>query len=225
MGDVGASLTGEHQMVSVLIPAAGNGERLGLGPKAFLRVGGKTLLEWTLEAFQGAAEVLVALPPGVEAPKGLRATFLEGGRTRQESVARLLEAASLPLVLVHDVARPFASRGLVGRVLEASRTTGAAVPVLPLPDTLIRPEGEAYGEVVPREALRLVQTPQGFFTALLREAHAYARKRELSASDDAQLVRALGYPVALVEGERSAFKITYPEDLLLAEALARVWNA
>ncbi|MFX6427813.1 NTP transferase domain-containing protein, partial [Acinetobacter baumannii] len=61
MGIVGASLTSEHRMVSVLIPAAGNGERLGLGPKAFLRVGGKTLLEWAVEAFKEAAEVLVAL--------------------------------------------------------------------------------------------------------------------------------------------------------------------
>ncbi len=210
--------------VSVLIPAAGHGERLGLGPKAFLRVGGRTLLEWALDAFSEAAEVLVALPPGVSPPRGLRAAFMEGGRTRQESVARLLEAASLSLVLVHDVARPFVSRNLVERVLKAAQAQGAAVPVLPVPDTLIRPEGEAYGAVLPREALRLVQTPQGFFTALLREAHAYARKRGLSATDDAQLVQALGYPVSLVEGERTAFKITYPEDLVLAEALARAWN-
>lgn len=98
------------------------------------------------------------------------------------------------------------------------------MPVLPVPDTLIRPEGEGYGAVLPREALRLVQTPQGFFTALLREAHAYARTKGFSATDDAQLVQALGYPVALVEGERTAFKITYPEDLVLAEALARAWN-
>lgn len=86
------------------------------------------------------------------------------------------------------------------------------------------PEGEAYGRVVPREAFRLVQTPQGFFTALLREAHAYARRKS-RASDDAQLVQALGYPVALVEGEATAFKITHPQDLVLAEALARVWSA
>jgi 2-C-methyl-D-erythritol 4-phosphate cytidylyltransferase len=129
------------------------------------------------------------------------------------------------MVLVHDVARPFVSRKLVERVLEATRREGAAVPVLPVPDTLVCPEEARYGEVLPREALRLVQTPQGFFTALLREAHAYARKRGLTATDDAQLVRALGYPVALVEGERTAFKITYQEDLPLAEALARVWNA
>lgn len=211
--------------VSVLIPAAGNGLRLGRGPKAFLQVGGRTLLEWTLAAFRDAAEVLVALPPGAEPPKGLKALFLEGGTTRQASVARLLEAASLPLVLVHDVARPFVSRGLVERVLEAARRSGAAVPVLPVPDTLMAPEGEAYGRVVPREAFRLVQTPQGFFTALLREAHAYARRKGLEASDDAQLVQALGYPVALVEGEATAFKITHPQDLVLAEALARVWSA
>jgi 2-C-methyl-D-erythritol 4-phosphate cytidylyltransferase len=116
--------------VSVLIPAAGNGLRLGRGPKAFLQVGGRTLLEWTLAAFRDAAEVLVALPPGAEPPKGLGAVFLEGGATRQASVARLLEAASLPLVLVHDVARPFVSRGLVARVLEAAQRSGAAVPVL-----------------------------------------------------------------------------------------------
>ncbi|WP_198665536.1 2-C-methyl-D-erythritol 4-phosphate cytidylyltransferase [Thermus sediminis] len=211
--------------VSVLIPAAGNGKRLGLGPKAFLRVAGRTLLEWALLPFGEAAEVLVALPPGTEPPGAFRATFLEGGRTRQESVARLLEAASLPVVLVHDVARPFVSRSLVHRVWEAARLQGAVAPVLPVPDTLVRPEGAQYGEVVPREDFRLVQTPQGFFTALLREAHAYAGKRGLSATDDAQLVRALGYPVALVEGERTAFKVTYREDLLLAEAVARVWNA
>ncbi len=211
--------------VSVLIPAAGEGRRLGLGPKAFLEVGGRTLLEWVLLAFQEAAEVLVALPPGAKPPEGLRATFLEGGRTRQESVARLLEAASLPVVLVHDVARPFVSPGLIRRVLEATRAQGAAVPVLPVADTLIQAQGETYGPALPREALRLVQTPQGFFTALLREAHALARGKGLSATDDAQLVQALGYPVALVPGERTAFKITYPEDLLLAEALARVWNA
>ena len=111
------------------------------------------------------------------------------------------------------------------RVLEAAQRSGAAVPVLPVPDTLMAPEGEAYGRVVPREAFRLVQTPQGFFTALLREAHAYARRKGLEASDDAQLVQALGYPVALVEGEATAFKITHPQDLVLAEALARVWSA
>ncbi len=166
----------------------------------------------------------MALPPGVESPKGLPATFIEGGATRQASVARLLEAASLPLVLVHDAARPFVSQTLVQRVLEKAREVGAAVPVLPVADTLIRPEEGAYGEALPREALRLVQTPQGFFTALLREAYAYAERKGLRATDEAQLVRALGYPVALVEGEATAFKITYPQDLLLAEALARVWS-
>jgi 2-C-methyl-D-erythritol 4-phosphate cytidylyltransferase len=208
--------------VSVLLPAAGLGERLGRGPKAFVRVGGRTLLDWALETFAFADEVLVALPPGYRMEDRGRVRYLEGGSTRQESVARLLEEASAPMVLVHDVARPFASRDLALRVLEKARAFGAAVPVLPVPDTLVEAVGEEYGPALPRERLRLVQTPQGFFTALLREAHAYARKKGLQATDDAQLVRALGYPVALVEGEARAFKLTYPQDLALAEAL--VWS-
>lgn len=208
--------------VSVLLPAAGLGERLGRGPKAFLELKGRRLLDWVLEAFSFADEILVALPPGYQLPDRGRVRYLEGGRTRQESVRRLLEEASGSLVLVHDVARPLASRTLAFRVLEKAQATGAAVPVLPVPDTLVEAVGESYGPVLPRERLRLVQTPQGFFTALLREAHAYALEKGLQATDDAQLVRALGYPVALVEGEARAFKITYPEDLALAEAM--VWN-
>lgn len=209
--------------VSVLLPAAGLGERLGQGPKAFVRLGGRTLLDWVLETFSFADEILVALPPGYQLPDRGRVRYLEGGRNRQESVARLLEAASAPMVLVHDVARPLASRALALRVLEKARATGAAVPVVPVADTLVEAVEGEYGPALPRERLRLVQTPQGFFTALLREAHVYARKEGLQTTDDAQLVRALGYPVALVEGEVRAFKITYPEDLALAQAL--VWNA
>jgi len=209
--------------VSVLLPAAGLGERLGQGPKAFLKVGGRTLLDWVLDTFSFADEILVALPPGYRLPDRGRVRYLEGGKTRQESVARLLAEANTAMVLVHDVARPFASRALALRVLEKARATGAAVPVLPVPDTLVEAVGGEYGPVLPRERLRLVQTPQGFFTALLREAHAYAKMKGIQATDDAQLVRALGYPVALVEGEVRAFKITYPEDLALAQAL--VWNA
>lgn len=86
------------------------------------------------------------------------------------------------------------------------------------------PEGEAYGRVVPREAFRLVQTPQGFSPPSSGRPTPTPGGRS-RASDDAQLVQALGYPVALVEGEATAFKITHPQDLVLAEALARVWSA
>ena len=206
-------------MVSLLLVAAGKGERLGKGvPKALVRVLGKTLLEWALLRFPVVDEVLVALPSGAEPPLGLKARFLEGGKTRQESVYRLLKEASGELVLVHDAARAFVVPEAVHRVREAAQRTGAAVPAIPVPDTLV--EGESvYGRVLDRGRLRLVQTPQGFARELLLGAHEAALAEGRTATDDAQLVRALGHPVALVPGDRRMFKVTYPEDLALFAAL------
>ena len=210
--------------VSVLVPAAGQGTRLGRGPKAFVRVGGRTLLEWTLAAFDWADEVWVALPSGMAQPRAAgRVRFVRGGSERQESVARLLARARGDVVLVHDAARPFVVRSVIDRLLEAVAHYGAAVPVLPVPDTLIEPEEGRYGPALDRSRYALVQTPQAFFREVLAEAHELARTRSLTATDEAQLVRALGYPVELVPGDRRLFKVTYPEDLELAEALARSW--
>ena len=210
--------------VSVLVPAAGQGSRLGRGPKAFVRVGGRTLLEWTLAAFGWADEVWVALPPGMAQPRpSERVGFVRGGSERQESVARLLARARGDVVLVHDAARPFVVRSVIDRLLEAVALYGAAVPVLPVPDTLIEPEEGRYGPALDRSRYALVQTPQAFFREVLAEAHELARTRSLTATDEAQLVQALGYPVELVPGDRRMFKVTYPEDLELAEALARGW--
>ncbi len=204
---------------SLLIPAAGKGERLGKGvPKALVRVLGKTLFEWALLRFPEVDEVLVALPPGTEPPNGLEARFLEGGETRQESVYRLLREARGELVLVHDAARAFVVPEVVERVRKAARETGAAVPAIPVPDTLVEGEVE-YGRVLDRGRLRLVQTPQAFDRELLLKAHEAALKEGRTATDDAQLVRALGHPVALVPGDRRMFKVTYPEDLALFAAL------
>ena len=204
---------------SLLLPAAGKGERLGKGvPKALVRVLGKTLLEWALLRFPAVDEVLVALPPGAPPPPGLNARVLEGGKTRQESVYRLLKAATGELVLVHDAARAFVVPEAVRRVYEAAREAGAAAAAVPVPDTLVEGESE-YGRVLDRSRLRLVQTPQGFSRELLLRAHEAALAEGRTATDDAQLVRALGHPVALVPGDRRMFKVTYPEDLELLAAL------
>lgn len=208
--------------VSVLLPAAGSGERIGRGPKAFLRVGGKTLLDWALEGFAWADEVVVALPPGFQV-EGLRT--VPGGQTRQQSVYNLVQAATGQVVLVHDVARPFVVRAAVERLLGAVRATGAATLAVPVPDTLVQEEGRQYGQVIAREDYRLVQTPQGFRREVLWQAHQQAQAAGIEFTDDAQLVRWLGHPVALVEGDRRIFKVTYPEDLALAEGLAQVWNS
>jgi 2-C-methyl-D-erythritol 4-phosphate cytidylyltransferase len=122
---------------------------------------------------------------------------------------------------VHDVARPFVPREAIERLLAATLRSGAATLALPIPDTLVEAQGPYYGTALPRERYRLIQTPQGFRRELLLEAH---RKASKVYSDDAQLVLALGHPVTLVEGDPRAFKITYPQDLILAEGLAR-WSS
>lgn len=205
---------------AALIPAAGEGRRLGLGPKAFLELGGRTLLERAVAAFADRVdEVLVAVPTAGLADAARRlpgARVLPGGGTRQETVARLVAATSAELVLVHDAARPFLPAEVIGRVAEAADRAGAASAVVPVADTLVRADD---GAPVPRETLRAVQTPQGFRRELLAEAHARAEREGRGATDDAQLVRALGHEVALVAGSAWLFKITTREDLALARAV------
>src|SRR5204863_455321 len=136
-----------------------------------------------------------------------------GGATRRESVAAGLAALDgADLVLVHDAARPFLSAAVIDRLIAALATHDGAVPVLPVADTLVN----ADGANVPREALRRVQTPQAFRFVTLAAAHRAWRGGE--ATDDAQMVRALGGSVALVQGDTMLEKITYPGDIAAAEA-------
>lgn len=216
----------ERPRVAALIPAAGTGERLGRGPKAFVEVGGRTLLERAVGSFVGRVdEVVVAVSPDMcgEAERlvGRAARVVLGGETRQESVYRLLETTHAEAVLVHDAARPFLPPEVIGAVREAVARSGAASIVMPVADTLVRAE---TGETIDRTPLRAVQTPQGFRREWLLEAHRYAQERGVQVTDDAALVRALGRGVALVEGSAWLMKVTTPADLEMAEALARVWD-
>ncbi|MYE46498.1 MAG: hypothetical protein F4X25_07055 [Chloroflexi bacterium] len=120
-------------------------------------------------------------------------------------------------VLVHDSARPLASSALASRALEAARETGAAVPGLPVADTIKRIDAEGLVRETPdRASLRAIQTPQAFDADLLRRAHATI---EGDATDDAALVEQLGAPVRVIEGEAQAFKVTTAEDLERLRAL------
>jgi 2-C-methyl-D-erythritol 4-phosphate cytidylyltransferase/2-C-methyl-D-erythritol 2,4-cyclodiphosphate synthase len=214
--------------VVALVPAAGRGERLGAArPKAFVPVGGVTLLEHAVRRLFAAGVDRVVVAVGPEELAAARAvlpdevTVVIGGSDRVESVAAALAAAGdAEVVLVHDAARAFAPPEMIRRVVDAVRGGAAAVvPVLPVADTIRATEdGVGSAGVVHRDRLRRVQTPQGFTAAALRAAHARAVDVDRAGiTDDAALVEAAGGDVVLVAGDPDAHKITSPEDLAMAE--------
>ena len=217
-----------------IVVAAGSGDRLGADrPKAFVRLGGRTMLAWSLamlDDHDSVDGIVMVVPEEYEERASLLADDLcatkiaaavPGGATRPDSVAAGLACVpeSAEFVLVHDAARPLAPPEVVDRVIAALRAGAeGAVPALPLADTVKRvgPDG-SVAETLDRSALRAVQTPQGFPAGVLREAlAAYAG----DATDCASMVERLGRPVVCVEGDERAFKVTTPADLARAERLA-----
>ncbi len=202
-----------------IVVAAGSGERFG-GTKQFAHLGGATVLDRAVGVARESCDgVVVVLAPGApwEAPDGVSAT--PGGATRSDSVRAGLALVpdDVDVVVVHDAARPLASRRLFLTVVEAiDEGADAAVPALPVVDTLKRVDGDdRVIETVPRAGLVAVQTPQAFRASALRAAH----ESEAVDTDDAALVEAAGGKVVVVAGERRNLKLTLPDDLELAQAL------
>jgi len=225
------------QQVSAIIVAAGSGSRLGSAlPKAFVLLGGQTILLYSLRTLARVTapvvELVLAVPAGTEraARVEINAAGLElpvkitaGGRERQESVriALALTSAESELVVVHDAARPFASPELFQRCLERAEQMGAVIAAIPVADTLKRVEqSRCISSTVGRAGLWQAQTPQAFVRDLLIEAHERASQNQIVATDDADLVERIGHKVEVVEGSPLNLKITTPDDLTLAEALA-----
>ena len=211
-----------------VVTAAGSGERLGAGiPKAFVELGGRTMLEHAVDGLLGSGvigRVVVAVPADrvsqAAALLGDRATVVEGGAERHDSVGRALAAVGdAEFILVHDAARPFTPADQIRRVV-AALVDGvrAVIPVLRVVDTVkvVDANGVVLG-TPERAGLRAVQTPQGFEAALLRRANE--RVGSFAGTDDASLVENLGTPVHTVDGDVLAFKITTPLDLRLARAV------
>lgn len=215
---------------AALIAAAGGGQRLGSGPKALVKLGGLTLLEHVIIALEGQVDEIVVAVPAEHVAATRRAhpeaRVVAGGGSRQESVRAMLAVCRSYLVAVHDVARPFLTHEVLESAFAAAQRSGAASAAVPVADTVVElgtaVRGrtlETYGDVVDRDGLRAVQTPQAFRRELLARAHQEAQLSGRGATDDAGLVRAMGHDVELVAGSRLLFKITEPGDLLLAEAL------
>ena len=220
-------------LVAAVVVAAGRGVRAGgKGPKQYREIGGEPIIRSSLKALAGHPGIAMVQPVihsddralfgAAAAGLGLLEPAM-GGATRQASVRAGLEALGPRrpgLVLVHDAARPFASAALIARGIAAARACGAAVPVLPIPDTVktVDRQGSVTG-TIDRARLRLVQTPQAFAFAPLLEAHrrAHAAGRE-DFTDDAALAEWAGIKVATFEGEAGNIKLTTAEDFVRAGA-------
>jgi 2-C-methyl-D-erythritol 4-phosphate cytidylyltransferase len=216
-------------MAVALLVAAGRGERLGAdGPKAFVVLAGRPLLEWSLEALRAVEaieRIVVALPPGVQAPAGTVA--VAGGAERSHSVRAALAACGDgpddEAVVVHDAARPLARTELFARTLAAlGAGCDAAVAAARVTDTIKRAGVDGrVTETLDRSALWAVQTPQAFRRAALAAALAAPDEVLAAATDDAWLVERIGGRVHVVESPAENLKVTTPVDLRVAELLLR----
>ncbi|MCI5450278.1 2-C-methyl-D-erythritol 4-phosphate cytidylyltransferase [bacterium] len=218
----------------VIIVAGGRGLRMGGDvPKQFIPIGGKPVLMHTVDVFRKACpgiKVILVLPRehhGLWHDLCSRYSFeppfatVAGGETRFHSVGNGLEAippGEHGTVGVHDGVRPFVSEETIRECYSMAESSGSAIPVVPVVETLryIDPDGS---RTVPRDRYRLVQTPQVFGIDLLRRA--YSQPFNPSFTDDASVVEAMGHGLTLVEGNRENVKLTTPSDLLYAEFLTR----
>lgn len=221
--------------VSVIIVAAGMGTRFGRGytPKAFFPLNGRPLLAHCILAFEEVdevSEIIVTVRQemmgkewsnhlGSYSFKKIKEITL-GGVTREDSVWAGLQMISkgTDIVLVHDGARPLIQPGLIEKVIREAQISGAAVPCLKIKPTI--KEVDCEGVIVktlPREHLWEAQTPQGFKTAILRQAFENFGQDRSLATDDAFLVEYMGGKIKVVEGDPKNIKITTPEDLQWAE--------
>ena len=206
-----------NENVWTIVVAAGSGARFG-GPKQFSMLGDRRVLDWSVETAGSSSTGVVVVLPAADAE---REGGVAGGETRSESVRCGLAAvpADATIICVHDAARPFASAHLYREVImQIHAGAEGAIPALPVTDTIKQVNSQNIVIATPdRSSLVAVQTPQAFRASVLRAAHASSPE----GTDDATLVEAMGKQVVVVAGEVMNRKLTAPEDLEWARAMAR----
>ena len=219
--------------VGVAILAAGESRRMGGMDKLFAEVAGKPLIAYCLEVFDRSPDIdsiaIATSPANVEPIRRMVAErrldkvarVIRGGARRQDSALAALERLpdDVEIALVHDAARPFVDRRVIRDAIAAAREHGAAVAAVPVKDTIkVASEDMTIISTPLRDSLWSAQTPQSFERGLLLEAHASVSG---DVTDDASMVEAAGHAVKLFMGSYDNIKVTTPEDLYLAEAIAR----
>jgi len=225
-----------------VIAAAGSGQRLGAGgPKAFVPLAGRAMVEWSIAACRAAPSVrsiVVACPPGhVHDLAGGDVGVVDGGATRAESVSNALATVDTELVAIHDAARPLVNPELIENVvatLAADSGAAGAIAATPVTDTVKQVATRAKGtfpmsdmgnvpfavdSTLERERLWAAQTPQVFRVEALRKALAADPARLAEATDEAMMVEAAGETVLIHPSLAENLKVTTPLDLKLAELL------
>lgn len=214
-----------------IIPAAGLGSRMGYNKnKVFIELDGKSIIELTVEQFQNDANcsgIYLAtredeaghVKEKLSAYTKVKGVFT-GGRKRQDSIYNVLkEIPACDHVFIHDGARPFATIELLNRIYEAAGKHRAVICGVKVKDTIKKVDGSAVAETLHREELLITHTPQAFDYELIKQAHEYARKNNLTVTDDSSMVEALGEEVHIVESDYNNIKITTREDLIIAESI------
>ena len=218
--------------VGAIVVAAGKSERMGGVEKIFVHISGKPLLAYAVETFNQSpivdSIVIVLAKDKVGIGLDLVKKFgwnkvisvCAGGARRQDSVSEgLKRLGKVDWVMIHDGARPCVTQDIIERGLEEARECGAAIPAMPVADTIKIISNDSYiKDTPPRDKLWAVQTPQVFRLDIISEAH---RKTKGNVTDDASMVEGLGHKVKVFMGSYTNIKVTTPEDLIIAEAIIK----
>ena len=209
--------------VAGLVPAAGSGTRLSLGPKAFLKLGERNLVTRVVNTLTGCVgRILVGVPPDRLAQCDELRSIAEvypGGTSRQKTIYALLQRCTEDIILISDAVRPFVSRALIASVIKEARENGAATaythPTLPIAFV----EKEWITQTVPHTKFVIPQSPQAYRRELLERAYEYALAKDIETQSTLELVLLLGVKALAVPGEETNIKITSSLDWEIARKI------
>lgn len=219
--------------VTALVVAGGSGSRMGRDKnKVFLPLGGRTVIENTLDLFFFSALVenivIVTRKEDIQECKGLFTNapkpviITEGGATRQESVQNGLKCADCDIVVIHDAARPLITVDMLDESIRECEKNGAAAVGVPCVDTIKKTDGEFIEKTIDRTNMYCIQTPQTFFAEDIKRAHELAKADGFDVTDDCSVYERYVGKIKLVRGSVRNIKITYSEDLVFAEQILKI---